>query len=219
LKTRIQQFVILWLKRLTMLSVFAVLLFRWLPVYNTPYISTEVLFSGQHRMVDKDWVSLRNINPIVVKAVVASEDQLFFEHWGFDFESMWKAYNKNRKGKKIRGGSTITQQTAKNVFLWHGRSYVRKLLEAYFTVLIEVFWSKERVIEVYLNVAEFGDHVFGVEAAAKHYFNTDARSLTKEQASTLAALLPNPKLYSTRMQGKYMQKRKKEILRQMRYMK
>jgi monofunctional biosynthetic peptidoglycan transglycosylase len=149
--------------------------------------------------------------------VVCSEDQNFLLHYGFDFKALKKAMINNEKGKKLRGGSTISQQTAKNVFLWDGRNYVRKAFEVYFTLLIEVFWSKERIMEVYLNVVEFGDGVYGAEAAAQHYFRKPAAKLTREEAAILSALLPNPRSYGKNINGNYIQGRKLWCLQQMRF--
>ncbi len=141
----------------------------------------------------KDWVDFEDISPNMIKAAMAAEDNRFRNHNGFDFEEIRRATeDAKRTGKKPRGASTISQQTAKNVFLWHGRNYVRKGLEVYQTVLIETFWSKRRIMEVYLNVAEFGDGIYGVEAASQYYFGKSAKRLSKRQAALLASSLPNP---------------------------
>ena len=152
-------------------------------------------------------------------AVLCSEDQLFMEHNGFDMKAIEKAleYNDKKKGKKLRGGSTISQQTAKNVFLWQGRSWLRKGLEAYFTLLIEVMWSKERIMEVYLNVIEMGDGIYGTEAAAQEYFQKSAAKLTASQAALIAAVLPNPRKWSPANPTGYIKKKQQWILRQMGY--
>lgn len=147
----------------------------------------------------KDWVSMDKISIHLQRAVISSEDQNFVNHHGFDFEAIEKAYtyNKNKTGSKpAHGASTISQQTAKNVFLWQGRTYVRKALEAYFTVLIEIIWSKERILEVYLNVIEMGDGIYGAEAASQHYFRVSAKNLSKKQAAAIAAILPNPRRWN-----------------------
>jgi monofunctional biosynthetic peptidoglycan transglycosylase len=138
-------------------------------------------------------------------------------HFGFDFKALKKAMINNEKGKRLRGGSTISQQTAKNVFLWDGRNYVRKAFEVYFTLLIEIFWSKERIMEVYLNVVEFGDGIYGAEAAAQHYFKKPASKLTREEAAILATLLPSPLRYGKNIHGNYVQGRKLWVLQQMRF--
>ena len=172
---------------------------------------------GKSLKLSKDWKALEDISPHLQLAVVCSEDQNFLLHYGFDFKALKKAMLNNEKSKKIRGGSTISQQTAKNVFLWNGRNYVRKALEAYFTLLIETVWSKERIMEVYLNVIEFGDGIYGAEAAARHYFKKPAVQLSKEESAILASLLPNPRVYGKNIQGNYIQNRKIWVLQQMRF--
>jgi monofunctional glycosyltransferase len=161
---------------------------------------------------DYRWRSLDNISPALVQAAVASEDARFCEHKGFDFEAIEKAMKHNeRHPNRIRGASTISQQTAKNVFLWPGRDWIRKGLEVYFTELIEVGWGKRRIMEVYLNVAEMGPGVYGAEAAARKYFKTDAKHLTSAQAARLVAVLPNPLKYKAATPGKYVQRRTRRI--------
>ena len=152
-------------------------------------------------------------------AVVTAEDQKFAEHFGFDLEAIEKAvkYNEKHKGKKVKGASTISQQTAKNVFLWPGRSWIRKGLEVYFTFVIEICWSKERIIEVYLNVIEMGPGVYGAEAAAQYYFNKSASDLTKKEAATIAAILPNPIRWSASHPTPYIIKKRNWIVRHMKY--
>ena len=154
----------------------------------------EQTFDDNRKLrLKKDWVSFEEISPNMVKAAMAAEDNRFRNHNGFDFEEIKRAReDAKRSGKRPRGASTISQQTAKNVFLWHGRNYLRKGLEVYQTVLIEAIWSKERIMEVYLNVVELGDGIYGVEAAAQHYFGVSANKLTKHQAALLASALPNP---------------------------
>ena len=156
---------------------------------------TQQLFSGERLKIHKDWQSLDHISPSLQLAVVASEDNRFTEHHGFDFKAIDKAkdYNEKEKGKKIRGASTISQQTAKNVFLWPDRTWVRKGLEVYFTFLIELTWSKKRIMEVYLNVIEMGDGIYGAEAASQKYFHKHADALSGKEAALLAACLPNPR--------------------------
>ena len=159
------------------------------------------------------------MSPNARLAVIASEDQLFYQHNGFDWERIEAAMKHNeRKPKKIRGGSTISQQTAKNVFLWQGRSYFRKALEFYFTFLIELFWGKQRILEVYLNVIEMGRGVFGIEAAARHYFNKPASRLTRQEASMIAAVLPSPKRYKIKPLSNYVAGRARFIQQQMSYL-
>jgi monofunctional glycosyltransferase len=165
----------------------------------------------------KDWEPIENISPSLVRAVIASEDGTFTDHFGFDVNAIQKAYEYNRNGKRVKGGSTITQQVAKNVFLWPSRSWLRKGLEAYFTLLIEVFWSKERIMEVYLNVIEMGDGIYGAEKAAQIYFNKPAKQLTKSEAALIAAVLPNPRKWSPVKPNAYILKRQYRILRVMKY--
>jgi monofunctional biosynthetic peptidoglycan transglycosylase len=196
-------------------SISWVVLARFVPVFVTPLMiirSVESLIQGEMPRNSKDWVSIDKISHNIVQAVVASEDNLFMEHHGFSIEDIQKALKHNQKGKRIRGGSTISQQTAKNVFLWPDRSYVRKGVEAYFTVLIEFIWPKERIMEVYLNVIEMGDGIYGIQAASEEYFNKDAKQLTKSQAALIAACLPNPRKYSAKNPSSYIQRRKAKIM-------
>ena len=200
-------------------SVSWVILAAFIPVYVTPLMfirSVEAMVDGNAPVNEKTWVPLSEISPNMVQAVVASEDNLFLEHNGFSIDDIFKAVEHNKKGKRIRGGSTISQQTAKNVFLWPNRSYVRKGLEAYFTVLIELIWSKERIMEVYLNIVETGSGVYGVEAASQKFFNKSAAKLTKSQAALIAASLPNPRKFKIDNPSSYMLKRKAKILSVMR---
>ncbi len=165
----------------------------------------------------KDWVNFEDLGKQMPKAVIASEDQLFLNHYGFDIAAMKKAYESNKKGKKIKGGSTISQQTAKNVFLFPTRTYLRKALEAYFTILIEILWSKERILEVYLNVIEMGNGVYGTEAAAQLYFKKPAIKLNANEAARISAILPSPRRYSVTNPGPYVKRRSQNIQNQMRY--
>ena len=195
-----------------------VVLARFLPIYITPLMvirSVEAIADGNAPKNSKHWVAISDISPNMVNAVVASEDNLFLKHNGFSFSDITKAikYNKKKKKKTIRGGSTISQQTAKNVFLWQERSYLRKGLEAYFTVLIELVWSKERIMEVYLNVIEMGDGIYGVEAAAQAYFDKPAADLTKSQAALIAACLPNPRKFLVDHPSAYVEGRRAKIIR------
>ena len=164
-----------------------------------------------------DWRDLDQISPHLPVALVASEDQNFAEHYGFDLKAIEKARKNNARGRKVRGGSTISQQTAKNLFLWSGRSWVRKGIEAWYTLLIETLWPKRRIIEVYANIAEFGDGVYGAQAAARTYYRKDAARLAPAEAARMAAVLPNPKRYSIARPGPYVQRRAGAIQRQMRY--
>lgn len=170
---------------------------------------------GKSMVLKHDWVSLENISPKLQLAVVCSEDQNYLKHFGFDWVAIEKAMKSNEKGKKLRGGSTISQQTAKNVFLWSGRSYVRKGLEAYFTLLIETFWSKERIMEVYLNSIEMGNGVYGAEAAGQYWFKKSAKDLNKDEAAAITAILPNPLKYVANPPSAYISKRKTWIKQQM----
>lgn len=200
-------------------SIGWVILARFIPVLVTPLMlirSVEAVFDGKPVRNAKTWVPIEEISPNMVQAVVASEDNLFMKHWGFSFTDIEKAIKHNKKAKRIRGGSTISQQTAKNVFLWPKRSYLRKGLEAYFTVLIEIFWSKERIMEVYLNVIEMGDGIYGVEAASQEYFDKSAAKLTKSQAALIAACLPNPRKYKVANPSSYISRRKLKIVSLMR---
>jgi monofunctional glycosyltransferase len=161
------------------------------------------------------WVDLDRISPNLPLAVVASEDQKFPEHWGFDVTAIEKAYALNQHSHKVRGASTISQQVAKNLFLWSGRSYFRKALEAYFTVLIESLWPKRRILEVYLNIAEFGPGTYGAEAAAQRFFHNPASGLSRADAAVLAAVLPSPEHYSALAPSRFVQQRRDWILGQM----
>ena len=177
------------------LSILWVLILKWVPVWVTPLmISRSIEYRNDDSFhTHKKWRSYDNISPELAKAVIASEDNLFAEHNGFDWKEMRKAIDEHKnKGKRLRGASTISQQTAKNVFLFPSRSFVRKGFEAYFTVLIELFWSKERILEVYLNVAEMGKGIYGAEAAGQEIFDKSAAGLTRREASLIAACLPNP---------------------------
>lgn len=199
-------------------SIIWVILGRFLPVYATPLMfirSVESIAAGEWPKNSKKWVPLSEISPNLVRAVVASEDNLFLTHHGFSIDDITKAYKNNQKGRRIRGGSTISQQTAKNVFLWPQRSYLRKGLEAYFTVLIELAWPKERIMEVYLNVIEMGNGIYGAEAAALEHFGVNAHKLSKSQSALIAACLPNPRRYNAGNPSRYIQSRKSRIMRVM----
>ncbi|AXG73594.1 monofunctional biosynthetic peptidoglycan transglycosylase [Flavobacterium arcticum] len=204
------------------ISVLSVVLFRFVPVPFTPLMVSRALEQrerGEDMTANHNWVPIEEISPELQKAVIASEDGNFLTHHGFDFDAIYKAYKSNKKGKKIKGGSTISQQTAKNVFLWQGRSYLRKGLEAYFTVLIEVLWSKERIMEVYLNSIEMGDGIYGAQAAAKYWYHKDAKKLTRYEAAGIAAILPSPLKYKAVNSSVYINRRKGHIVRHMRYVK
>lgn len=191
-----------------------VLMLKWVPVWVTPLMVTRSIEyrSDEDFQTRKKWRSYERISPEMAKAVIASEDNLFAEHDGFDWKEMKKAIEDHRKkGKKLRGASTISQQTAKNVFLWPGRSFVRKAFEAYFTVLIEWIWGKERILEVYLNVAEMGKGIYGAEAAAQEFFGKSASELTRREASLITACLPNPIERHADKPSQYVSKRAGQI--------
>jgi len=190
-----------WIRYLTLFFFFSTILsvftYRFINPPLTPLMVLRIfqqVTEGEKIMLKKDWVSLDKISPQLQLAVVASEDNRFLEHHGFDFEAIEKAkdYNEKKRGKKMRGASTISQQTAKNVFLWPKRSWIRKGLEAYFTVLIELVWSKQRIMEVYLNVIETGKGIYGAEKASQIYFNKPALKISPGEAALVAAILPNP---------------------------
>ncbi len=200
------------------LSILSVIIFKWVPVPITPLMMTRAIdnkMEGKDMILSHDWEPIENISPNLQKAVIASEDGNFLKHNGFDFNAMQKAFKSNQKGKRLKGGSTISQQTAKNVFLWQGRSYLRKGLEAYFTVLIELIWGKERIMEVYINSIEMGNGVYGAEAAAQHWYRKSAADLTKQEAAGIAAILPNPRKYKATNSSSYIQRRKGKIVRVM----
>ena len=213
---------ILWkiIKWFFILSITGVILFSFVPVPFTPLMIirfVEQVFDSEREIqFRKDWEPIANISPLLVKAVMTSEDQRFNEHFGLDMEAIQKAvqYNEKHKNKK-RGASTISQQTAKNVFLFPSRSWLRKGFEVYFTFLIEIFWSKERIMEVYLNVIELGNGIYGAEAAAQYKFNTKAAKLSKGQCALIAATLPNPIRFNSANPSSYILRRQQQILRLM----
>jgi monofunctional biosynthetic peptidoglycan transglycosylase len=196
------------------ISIGLVILFKWIPVpftYTMISRSVGMLIDGKKMVWQHDWEPIENISPNLVQAVVTSEDNLFLTHNGFDLESMKKAYKHNQKGKRIKGGSTISQQTAKNVFLWQGRNYIRKGLEVYFTGLIELLWSKEHIMEVYLNSIEMGNGVYGAEAASRYWYRKSAKRLTVKEAAAIASILPNPRKYKATNSSPYINRRKSRI--------
>ncbi|GGD35875.1 MULTISPECIES: monofunctional biosynthetic peptidoglycan transglycosylase [Flavobacterium] len=202
-------------------SIVLVILFKFVPVPFTPLMfirSIEQKTAGKPMVLSHDWVPIEEISPNLQRAVIASEDQNFLNHNGFDFKALEKAMESNKKGKRLRGGSTISQQTAKNVFLWPGRSYIRKGFEAYFTVLIELIWGKERIMEVYLNSIEMGDGVYGAQEASRVWYRKDAKNLTAHEAAGIAAILPNPRKFKATNSSSYINRRKSHIVRQMGYL-
>ncbi len=197
------------------ISIIWVIAYKYVPV---PYTSLMAVrhFEGDKSYTTKhQWKPIGEISKELQLAVICSEDQNFLTHNGFDIKALKEAYLENQEGKRIRGGSTISQQTAKNVFLWQGRTWLRKGLEVWFTFLIETMWSKERILEVYLNSIEMGNGVFGAEAAAKYWFNVSSKNLSRNQASAIAAILPNPRKYKANPPSKFINSRKKWIQRQM----
>ena len=196
------------------ISILLVLLFKWLPIPLTPLMLIRY-FEHPDESIRHEWVPMEEISPKLQLAVVASEDQNFMKHNGFDFDAIEKALESNRKGKRTRGASTISQQTAKNVFLWPQRSWLRKGLEAYFTFLIENLWSKQRILEVYLNSIEMGKGIYGAGAASQYWFHKPPARLSVYEAAALAAILPNPREYRANPASNYIQQRKNWIARQM----
>ncbi|MBK7850522.1 MAG: monofunctional biosynthetic peptidoglycan transglycosylase [Bacteroidetes bacterium] len=199
------------------LSVASVILFRFVPVPVTPLMlirCVEQKSDGKSMKLKKDWTPIDEMSATMPLAVIASEDQNFEEHFGFDLDAIRKAqqYNERHKGKRMKGASTISQQTAKNVFLWPSRSWIRKGFEVYFTFLIEIFWSKQRIMEVYLNVIEMGDGVYGAEAAAQEYFHKPSKKLSVREAALIAAVLPNPRKWSPAKPTAYIQRKSGRIV-------
>lgn len=192
-----------------------VLFIIWGRFFNPPITLTQLGGLFQYGKLDRDYVSYDEMGNNVKKAVIASEDQKFYIHNGFDYKAIEKAMKHNEKGKKIRGGSTISQQTAKNVFLWQGRSWIRKGLETVYTFIIEKIWSKDIILERYLNSIEMGQGVFGVEAASKYYFGKSSKDLSKSEAAWIAVILPNPKKYDPNNPSAYLQKKHNWVMRQM----
>jgi monofunctional biosynthetic peptidoglycan transglycosylase len=202
------------------LSVVSVIIFKWVPVPITPLMvirAIENKIEGKEMICSHDWVPIEDISVNAQKAVIASEDGNFLTHNGFDFKAIQKAMEDNEKGKRLKGGSTISQQTAKNVFLWQGRSYFRKGLEAYFTVLIELIWGKERIMEVYLNSIEMGEGVYGIQAASQYWYRKNADELSKKEAAGIAAILPNPRKFKATHSSSYIARKKNRIVRRMKY--
>lgn len=204
-------------------TILAVVALKVMPVWVTPLMlirAAESIGKGEMPVMHHTWVPMEDMTPNMPKAVMASEDQRFLMHHGFDFDAIQKAVERNMKaGKKKYGASTISQQTAKNVFLWPGRSWLRKGLEMYFTTLIEFIWGKERIMEVYLNSIEMGNGIYGVEAVAEHNFGKTAATLTKQDCALIAATLPNPRKFSSKDPSKYMLKRQRQIVREMKTIK
>lgn len=205
-------------------TILSVIVLRWVPVWFTPLMFIrlgEQISEGSELTLHHHWVPYEEISPSLSLAVMGSEDARFLEHHGFDYKAIEHAAIRNIKHPEKRklGASTISQQTAKNVFLWPGRSWVRKGFEVYFTVLIELMWSKQRIMEVYLNSIEMGEGIYGADAVAEWHFQTTASKLTKAQCALIAATLPNPRKYNSARPSSYVLKRQKRILREMRFVK
>lgn len=204
-------------------TLLAVVALKVMPVWFTPLMfirAAQHISDGEMPRMHHRWVTLEEISPEMPVAVMASEDQRFLIHHGFDFDAIQKAMKRNMKaGKKKYGASTISQQTAKNVFLWPGRSWLRKGLEMYFTTLIELIWGKERIMEVYLNSIEMGDGIYGVDAVAQYHFGKTAETLSRRDCALIAATLPNPRRFSSKEPSKYMRKRQRQILKEMKFVK
>ncbi|MCJ8339349.1 MAG: monofunctional biosynthetic peptidoglycan transglycosylase [Pseudomonadales bacterium] len=206
---------------LKLLLVFVVTSVSWVALYKvvdvryTPLMLIRYFQGGDDYRLRHQWRDLDKISSQLQLAVISSEDQNFFQHRGFDFQAIQRALQSNGKGKALRGGSTISQQSAKNVFLWPQRSWLRKGLEAWFTLLIEIFWSKERILEVYLNSIEMGKGVFGAQAAAYYWFNKPAATLQRSEAAAIAAILPNPIKFKATPATRYIKQRKAWIIKQM----
>ena len=220
---RIARWLFLWLPLwFLLLTTAQVLLLRWIPPVTSAFMVSRRVDALLQRDWDFQlrytWRNNKSISRNLPIALVAAEDQTFPDHHGFDFKAIDKAMKNNQRGRKVRGASTISQQVAKNLFLWKGRSYVRKGLEAWYTVLIEVLWPKQRILEVYANIAEFGDGVYGAEAAARTYFGKPAAKLTPSESARMAAVLPSPRRYSVAKPGPYVQRRARWIERQVRHL-
>jgi monofunctional biosynthetic peptidoglycan transglycosylase len=198
---------------LILISIIPVLVFRWVAPPTSAVMLTRTLIEAEQQ--DYQWVPLAHMSADLPLAVVASEDQKFPDHFGFDISAIKDAVEQHAQGRRLRGASTLTQQVARNLFLWQGRSFLRKGLEAWLTVLLELLWSKERILEVYLNVAETGKQTFGVQAASLKFFSRPASAVTREQAALLAAVLPNPLRFQANRPSAYVIKRRNEILGQM----
>lgn len=204
------------IKKLIYIVILANILFIvWGKFFNPPVTLTQIGGLMEYGKLKRDYISYDEMGTNVKKAVIASEDQSFYNHNGFDYKAIQKAMKSNEKGKKLRGGSTISQQTAKNIFLWQGRSYLRKGLEAFYTFIIELVWGKDVILERYLNSIEMGRGVFGVEAASEYYFNKSSKNLTKSEAAWIATILPNPQKYDPKNPTPYLNKKHNLILRQM----
>lgn len=200
---------------LFLFSILMVVIYKWVPVPFTPLMAIRY-FENPEEDIRHNWVPMEEISGNLKVAVIASEDQNFPNHNGFDYKAIEKAMEDNKKGRRVRGASTISQQTAKNVFLWPQRSWFRKGMEVYFTFWIELLWSKERILEVYLNSIEMGKGIYGAEAASRAWFGKSAANLTAYEAAAIAAILPNPRQYKAKPASNFIQGRQAWIVRQMR---
>lgn len=201
------------------LSIILLVIFRWVNPAASSFINLKSYQFPENFLSSEasyQWKSIDEISDNIKLSVIASEDQKFFDHFGFDVEQIQKAIEE--RDKRVRGASTITQQVAKNLFLWGGQNFIRKGLEAYFTLMIELVWDKKRILEVYLNIAQFGEDIYGAEAAAQYFYNKNAGDLNNYEAAVLAAILPNPERYSAKNLSGYIIYRRNNVLRQMRYL-
>lgn len=200
-------------------SIGIVVVFKWAPVPITPLMVIKNMeqTDNSKKGWEHDWVPIEEISNNLQLAVICSEDQNFLAHHGFDVKAIEKAYENNKKGRRLKGASSISQQTAKNVFLWPQRSWLRKGLETYFTFLIELIWSKERIMEVYLNSIEMGPGIYGAEAASQYWFRKSASNLSRYEAAAMASILPNPMIYKANPATTYIEGRKTWIIKQMTY--
>lgn len=210
---RLRRWLLWTIAAMILVSITPVLIFRWVPPPTSAVMLSRTLMEAEQQ--DYQWVPLAHMSADLPLAVVASEDQKFPDHFGFDISAIKDAVEQHAQGGRLRGASTLTQQVARNLFLWQGRSLLRKGLEAWLTVLLELFWSKERILEVYLNIAETGKQTFGVQAASLKFFSRPASAITREQAALLAAVLPNPLRFQASRPSAYVIKRRNEILGQM----
>lgn len=210
---RLRRWLLWTIASLILISIIPVLVFRWVAPPTSAVMLSRTLMEAEQQ--DYQWVPLTHMSADLPLAVVASEDQKFPDHFGFDISAIKDAVEQHAQGGRLRGASTLTQQVARNLFLWQGRSLLRKGLEAWLTVLLELFWSKERILEVYLNIAETGKQTFGVQAASLKFFSRPASAVTREQAALLAAVLPNPLRFRANRPSAYVLKRRNEILGQM----
>ena len=204
-----------------LISNLSVLIFKFINPPTSAFIQSslsDLLFDLKpFTSIERNWFSYNNIKDDMKVAVIASEDQKFSSHFGFDFDQIEKAYKDIKRGRRFRGASTITQQTAKNLFLWKGQTFIRKGFEAYFTLLLEIYWSKERILEVYLNIAQFGENIYGVGTASRIYYKKEPAKLKRGEAAMLAAVLPNPVRYRAAKPTYFLLGRRDRIMRQMGY--